>query len=59
VNSTTKTAVAALIKRGRGITRRQPGEPSLARRRAEHKKQEKELEDRLSHTFYPSKISSR
>jgi len=37
---------AALIKRGRGILKRKPGDKPLAEEWAEHKKQEKELEDR-------------
>ena len=42
-----KPVTAALIKHGRGILKRKPGDKSLAEEWAEHKKQEKELEDRL------------
>ena len=41
-----KPVTAALIKRGRGILKRRPGDKPLAEEWAEHKKQEKELEDR-------------
>lgn len=41
-----KPVTAALIKRGRGILKRKPGGPSLAQEWAEHKKVEKELEER-------------
>src|SRR6266581_1910657 len=37
---------AALIKRGRGIISRRPGDKPLADEWAEHKKEEKELEER-------------
>jgi len=37
---------AALIKRGRGILKRKAGEKSLAEEWAEHKKQERKLEER-------------
>lgn len=41
-----KPVTAALIKRGRGILRRKPSDKPLAQEWAEHKKQEKELEER-------------
>ena len=41
-----KPVTAALIKRGRGILKRKPGDKPLAEEWAEHKKQEKELEER-------------
>ncbi len=41
-----KPVTAALIKHGRGILKRKPGEKPLAEDWAEHKKAEKELEDR-------------
>jgi len=41
-----KPMTAALIKRGRGILKRKPGGQSLAEEWAEHKKQERQLEDR-------------
>lgn len=41
-----KPLTAALIKRGRGILKRKPGEKPLADEWAEHKKQERELEAR-------------
>jgi AbrB family looped-hinge helix DNA binding protein len=41
-----KPVTAALIKRGRGILRRQPVDKPLAKEWAEHKQREKELEDR-------------
>ena len=41
-----KPVTAALIKRGRGIVKRKPGEPPISEWWAEHKKQEKELEER-------------
>lgn len=41
-----KPVTAALIKRGRGILKRKPGEQPLAGEWARHKKAEKELEDR-------------
>lgn len=41
-----KPVTAALIKHGRGILKRKPGDKPLVQEWAEHKKQEKELEDR-------------
>ena len=41
-----KPVTAALIKRGRGILKRKPGDKPLAEEWAEHKKQERELENR-------------
>jgi AbrB family looped-hinge helix DNA binding protein len=41
-----KPVTAALIKRGRGILKRRQGEKPLAEQWAEHKKQERELEER-------------
>ena len=41
-----KPVTATLIKRGRGILKRKPGEKPLAEEWAEHKKQERELEER-------------
>ena len=41
-----KPVTAALIKRGRGILKRKPGDKPLAEEWAEHKKQERELEER-------------
>jgi AbrB family looped-hinge helix DNA binding protein len=41
-----KPVTAALIKRGRGIIKRNPGEQPLAEEWAAHKKAEKELEER-------------
>ena len=41
-----KPVTAALIKRGRGILKRRPGDQPLAGEWAEHKKHEKELEER-------------
>lgn len=41
-----KPVTAALIKRGRGIVTRRPGGRSLAEDWAEHRRQERELEDR-------------
>ena len=41
-----KPVTAALIKRGRGIVKRKPGEPPMSEWWAEHKKQEEELEER-------------
>jgi bifunctional DNA-binding transcriptional regulator/antitoxin component of YhaV-PrlF toxin-antitoxin module len=41
-----KPVTAALIKRGRGIVKRKPGDPPISEWWAEHKKQEKELEGR-------------
>ena len=41
-----KPVTAALIKHGRGILKRKPGDKLLAEEWAGHKKQEKELEER-------------
>ena len=41
-----KPVTAALIKRGRGIIKRNPGDQSLAEEWAEHKQAEKQLEER-------------
>jgi antitoxin PrlF len=41
-----KPVTAALIRRGRGILKRTAGHGSLAEERAEHKKQERALEER-------------
>lgn len=41
-----KPVTAALIKQGRGILKRKAGDKPLAQEWAEHRKQEKELEDR-------------
>jgi AbrB family looped-hinge helix DNA binding protein len=41
-----KPVTAALIRRGRGILKRAPGHGSLTEDRAEHKKQERALEER-------------
>ena len=41
-----KPVTAALIKRGRGILKRKSGDKALAEEWAEHKKQERELEER-------------
>jgi AbrB family looped-hinge helix DNA binding protein len=41
-----KPVTAALIKRGRGILKRKPGEKPFAEQWAEHKKEEKKLEER-------------
>jgi bifunctional DNA-binding transcriptional regulator/antitoxin component of YhaV-PrlF toxin-antitoxin module len=41
-----KPVTSALIKKGRGILKRKPGDKPLAEEWAEHKKQEKELEER-------------
>jgi AbrB family looped-hinge helix DNA binding protein len=41
-----KPVTAALIKHGRGILKRRPGQQPLAEEWAEHQQQEKELEDR-------------
>jgi AbrB family looped-hinge helix DNA binding protein len=41
-----KPVTAALIKHGRGILKRKPGDRPLTAEWAEHKKQEKELEER-------------
>jgi AbrB family looped-hinge helix DNA binding protein len=41
-----KPVTAALIKRGRGIIKRKPGDQRLAEEWATHQKEEKELEER-------------
>ena len=41
-----KPVTAALIKRGRGILKRKPGEKPLSEEWAEHKKRERDLEER-------------
>jgi len=41
-----KPVTAALIKQGRGIIKRKAGDKALAEEWADHKKEEKELEDR-------------
>ena len=41
-----KPVTAALIKHGRGILKRKPSDRPLAEERAEHKKQERALEER-------------
>jgi AbrB family looped-hinge helix DNA binding protein len=41
-----KPVTAALIKRGRGIVKRKPGEPPMSEWWEEHKREEKELEAR-------------
>lgn len=41
-----KPVTAALIKRGRGIVTRRPGRRPLAEDWAEHRRQERELEER-------------
>jgi len=41
-----KPVTAALIRQGRGILKRAPGQGKLSEERAEHKKQERGLEDR-------------
>ena len=41
-----KPVTAALIRSGRGILKRKAGEKPLAQEWAEHKKQERELEER-------------
>ena len=41
-----KPVTAALIRQGRGILKRKPGDKPLTEEWAEHKKQEKELEER-------------
>jgi AbrB family looped-hinge helix DNA binding protein len=41
-----KPVTAALIKRGRGILKRKPGDRPFSEEWAEHKKQEVELEER-------------
>jgi AbrB family looped-hinge helix DNA binding protein len=43
-----KPVTAALIKRGRGILKRKPGDQPLTEQWAEHKQQERELEERLA-----------
>ena len=43
-----KPVTAALIKRGRGILKRKPGEKPLAADWAEHQHRENNLEDRLA-----------
>lgn len=43
-----KPVTAALIKRGRGILKRKPGDQPLTEEWAEHKQQERELEERLA-----------
>jgi AbrB family looped-hinge helix DNA binding protein len=41
-----KPVTSALIKKGRGILKRKPADKPLAEEWAEHKKEEKELEER-------------
>jgi hypothetical protein len=41
-----KPVTAALIKRGRGIVKRKPGDQPLAEEWAEHKQEERQLEER-------------
>jgi AbrB family looped-hinge helix DNA binding protein len=41
-----KPVTAALIKRGRGIVKRKPGDPPMAEWWPEHKNQETQLEER-------------
>ena len=41
-----KPVTAALIRRGRGVLKRKPGDNPLTEQMAEHKKQERELEER-------------
>jgi len=41
-----KPVTAALIKQGRGIIKRKAGDKGLAEEWADHKKEERELEDR-------------
>jgi AbrB family looped-hinge helix DNA binding protein len=41
-----KPVTAALIKRGRGILKRRPGQKPLAEEWEQHKKHEKEIEER-------------
>ena len=41
-----KPVTAALIKRGRGIIKRKPGQPPTSEWWAEHNRQERELEER-------------
>ena len=41
-----KPVTAALIRRGRGIIKRKPGDQPLTEEWAAHKKEEKELEER-------------
>lgn len=43
-----KPVTAALIKRGRGILKRKPGDKSLTAEWTGHRQQEKDLEDRLA-----------
>jgi AbrB family looped-hinge helix DNA binding protein len=43
-----KPVTAALIRSGRGILKRRPGDKTLAQEWAEHKKQESELEERYA-----------
>jgi AbrB family looped-hinge helix DNA binding protein len=43
-----KPVTAALIKRGRGILKRKLGDKPMAEEWAEHKKQERELEERYA-----------
>lgn len=39
-------ASSSVIRRGRGIARRKPGEPPMSRWWSDHKRREKDLEDR-------------
>lgn len=41
-----KPVTAVMIKHGRGIIKRKPGEPPMSEWWAKHKQKEKELEDR-------------
>jgi AbrB family looped-hinge helix DNA binding protein len=41
-----KPITSALIKKGRGILKRKPGDKALAEEWSEHKREEKELEER-------------
>jgi AbrB family looped-hinge helix DNA binding protein len=41
-----KPVTSALIKRGRGILKRKPGDKPLVEEWSEHKKEERELEER-------------
>jgi AbrB family looped-hinge helix DNA binding protein len=43
-----KPVTAALIRSGRGILKRRPGDKTLMQEWAEHKKQESELEERYA-----------
>ena len=43
-----KPMTAALIKRGRGILKRQAGDKPLRAVRAEHRKRERDIEDRYA-----------